>query len=280
MRVVVTGGTGLIGRRLIEALRADHDIWSITRAEKHKAGGRLVEIAGDLATDRLPPGLPDRADVVIHLAQSPHYRDFPGQALDVFNVNVASTVRLLDWAHRAGARHFLLASSGGVGAATPQNFYLATRRSAELIAAGYGELIDVLVLRFFFVYGPGQASGMLVPRLIDAIHAGRPVSLAGADGARLNPVHVDDAARAVKRAIETRATGTIDIAGPRTLSIREMAETIASRLGRAATFVTEKARSADVLIGDTTRMRESLHAPRIDFTDGVSDLLGPNEGWP
>ena len=50
----------------------------------------------------------------MHLAQSPRYRDFPEGALDVFEVNVGSTQRLLDWACRQGVKRFIYASSGGV----------------------------------------------------------------------------------------------------------------------------------------------------------------------
>ena len=95
-----------------------------------------------------------------------------------------------------------------------------------MLAAGYQNVFELLVLRFFFAYGPGQDAGMLVPRLVESIAAGRPISLVAPHGTRLNPVHVDDAARAVIRAVETRATGTIDIAGPGIVTIREMADAI------------------------------------------------------
>jgi nucleoside-diphosphate-sugar epimerase len=274
MKIVITGAGGLVGGRVLD-LMAEHDVWAITRTAHRPERDRVRWLTADLAADRLPDELPDHAEAVIHLAQSPHYRDFPDQALDVFNVNVGSTARLLDWSRRAGVKHFILASSGGVGAVTAQNFYLASRQGAELLAAGYQNVFDVLVLRFFFVYGPGQDVGMLVPRLIESVAAGRPIPLASPHGTSLNPVHVDDAAHAVIRAVETRAGGTIDIAGPGTVTIREMAETVAARLHRTASFTLDATRRADRLIGDIARMSEVLRAPRVHFADGLGDMLPP-----
>lgn len=277
MRLVITGAGGLVGSRLLDVLAGQHEVWAITRSANRAERAGVRWLTGDLAADAVPEGLPTRADAVVHLAQSPHYRDFPDRALDVFNVNVASTARLLDWSRRANVRHFVLASSGGVGAATPHNFYLASRRSAELIAASYAAAFDVLILRFFFVYGRGQQSGMLVPRLIESVASGQPIVIAGQDGTQLNPVHVDDAARAIVRALETAATGTIDIAGPETLTIRALADRIAERLHGAAAFTVDATRQPDRIVGDITRMSE-LHAPRIVFADGVTEMLGSRTG--
>src|SRR5687767_3119548 len=97
MHVVITGAGGLVGSRLLDLLAGQHEVCAITRSADRADRHGVHWLRADLAADSLPPGLPTRADAVIHLAQSPHYRDFPEGALDVFNVNVASTARLLDW---------------------------------------------------------------------------------------------------------------------------------------------------------------------------------------
>ena len=176
-------------------LSASHEVWAVARKPLSPSPHPSITwLQWDLNHPALPPELPAAADVVVHLAQSEHYRDFPAQAMDVFNVNVASTAMLLDWSRRAGVSQFILASSGGVGGAQrSHSYYLASKQSAESLSAGYAALFQVLVTRFFFVYGSGQKRGMLVPRLIDAVQSGDRIPLDGADGPRLNPVHVDDA---------------------------------------------------------------------------------------
>ena len=75
-----------------------------------------------------PTHLPSHIDGVLHLAQSHAYRDFPAGAVDMFRVNVASTASLLEYARRAGASRFYLASTGSV-------YEPYTRGMAELIEA-------------------------------------------------------------------------------------------------------------------------------------------------
>ena len=57
---------------------------------------------------------PDAADAVIHLAQSRSYRRFPADSGEMFTVNVAMTMLLLEWAARSGVKQFCLVSSGAV----------------------------------------------------------------------------------------------------------------------------------------------------------------------
>ena len=274
MRIVVTGAEGLIGSRLVESLASAHDVWAISRRATVRANSAPVRwVQHDLAARSLPADLPEAADVLVHLAQSSHYQEFPQRALDVFEVNVGSTARLLDWSRQAGVRHFILASSGGLNAAAvAPSYYLASKRAAELLAGAYRAQFDLLVLRFFFVYGRGQKPWMLVPRLIQSIRSGEPVRLAGDAGPQLNPVHVTDAVRALTAAIAGRIGGCIDIAGPEVLTVRRMSETIAAQLGAAATFSSEGEAPPD-LLGDIARMTALLQGPRCSFAEGVAEML-------
>lgn len=67
--------------------------------------------------------LPAHADNIIYLAQSPHYRDFPAQAEHIWEVNVQGVLRMLEYARKAEAAYFLLASSGSVYAPSTVDFY-------------------------------------------------------------------------------------------------------------------------------------------------------------
>jgi nucleoside-diphosphate-sugar epimerase len=263
-------GAHLLGRLLSHG----HDVYAVTRgAPPPAAPSGLHWISLDLTAASLPQ-LPTRVDVIVHLAQSPHYRSFPEHALDVFEVNVASTARLLDWARKCGARHFILASSGGVASATvPVSHYAASKQCAELLAGSYSRCFAVLILRFFFVYGRGQKPWMLVPRLVTTVQTGSEVALAGADGPRLNPVFVGDAVGGIMRAIERTATGTIDIAGGQVLSVRAMTEIIAGQLRMPARYRADDAAASHDLIGNIARMSSELAAPEWTFERGIADML-------
>ena len=277
MNVLVTGAAGMIGAHLLSELSASHvhNVWAVTRAATHHSPRERVQWCPLDLTAASWDALPSGADVVVHLAQSPHYRSFPEHALDVFDVNVASTARLLDWARAAGVRQFILASSGGVAQAPAgsMSHYLASKHCAELLAQSYSRFFDVLMLRFFFVYGAGQKPWMLVPRLVRAIESDGEISLAGADGPRLNPVYVDDAVHAIARAIDIGAKGTIDIAGPEVLTVRAIGDTLGAQLGRRARYACDLAATPQDLIGDVAVMSSRLAPPRRSFNEGVAEMF-------
>ena len=255
-------------------LARSHEVWAVSRrAKPADVPPEIRWVTGDLGRDELPRELPARADMVVHLAQSEHFRDFPDRALDVFSENVASTARLLEWSRTRGVSRFVLASSGGVDAA--QSYYLASKRAAELLAENYSSFFSVVVLRFFFVYGAGQRGGMLIPRLIESVRHGRLIRLDGPDGARLNPVHVSDAASAVERAATINRSVRLDVAGPDVLTLRAIAEIIGAKVSRAPSFDVQPVEAPLDLIGDTAAIRELLGAPMRSFASGVEEMCGP-----
>ncbi len=287
--VLVTGVTGLIGGHLVRHLAGRYDVHAVARRPLNVDG--VTSHVVDLASPGALAGLPERVDAVIHLAQSRHYRDYPDSAADIFDINVASTARLLDWGRAHGATSFVYASSGGVYGhgedsfredepalpPEPLGYYLATKRSAELLIAPYAQFMSTVILRFFFVYGTGQGENMLVPRLIHSVREGVAVTLQGADGIRLNPVHVSDAVQAIEHTLDLTGLHHINIAGPETLTLREMTDAIGRCVGREPVYdVTDE--QPRHLTADITKMRRLLVAPQVTFETGVRELCEPPRG--
>jgi len=284
-RLLVTGASGLLGARFVAlAASQGHEVCAVGRSAPEPPQPNVRWIAMDLARPLDRSALPPQIDAVLHLAQSRRFREFPDGAGDVFAVNVARTAELLDYAHGAGATHFVLASTGGVYApsaepltedsalATKPGFYPASKRAAELLAHPYAGLMTVGILRFFFIYGAGQGSDMLMPRLVASVRDGRPIQLQGNDGLSLNPVHVDDAAAAVLAATEMEESATVNVAGPSTVTLREIAGLIGAELGVEPRFELDEG-SAPSLVADTARMRRVLAEPRTDLQAAIGELL-------
>lgn len=270
MNVVITGASGLIGRRVVPALACSHDVWAFSRRSNPAAPANVRWVEADLSSGALPSGLPSSADTVIHLAQSQHFRDFPDRALDIFSVNVASTARLLEWSRTCGVKRFIYASSGGVDAG--RGYYLASKRAAELLAENYRPFFSVVILRFFFVYGADQRPTMLIPRLVEAVRSGKPIRLDGPDGIRLNPVHASDAAAAVERAAALGTSTRIDVAGPDVLTLRAIAEIIGEKVAREPRFDVQHTAAPLDLVGDACAIKELLGTPTRSFSSGVEEL--------
>ncbi len=285
-KILITGANGLLGRHVITALREHYAVHALVRAIPDLPAEGVKYHAVDFGGNWSTHDLPEAVDTVIHLAQSAHFREFPEKALDVFRVNVASTASLLDYAYRNGVKRFIYASSGGVygsgSVAFDENapimppgqlgYYLGSKLCGEILVQNYAPFMKVIVLRFFFIYGPGQKRSMLIPRLIDNIKAGRAITIQGQQGIRINPIHVSDATRAMVSAITLEQSATFNIGGPEVLSLRNICEIIGEDLHFVPKYVIQTSTSQD-LIGDITAMKEQLCMPQVHIADGIKELL-------
>lgn len=278
-RCVITGATGLIGSHVLPELARDWEVVAVTRRPPPAAdgGATIAHVPLDLAAPWNAAGLPAEADVVVHLAQSAAFREFPDRAQEILTVNTHSTVRLLDYARATGARTFVLASSGGIGDshAPPRDlgFYLGTKLCAEILAKAYLPYLNIVILRFFFVYGPGQRADMLIPRLVTSVREGRPIMLQGPDGLRLNPTDVTDAARAVQLAMTLDHSANIDIAGPDVVSLRELGAIIGRYVHRAPAFAQTDDTAPNHLVADTGEMSRLLAPPHVSVDAGLRRFI-------
>jgi len=280
MRVVVTGAMGFIGRHLLVRLREDHEVFALARDQDLVDVPDGVEtIAQDLSEPLVLERLPRQVDAVVHLAQSDFYHAFPKRVEDMVAVNVASTVRLLDYARTAGARCFLSASTGGVygraerpfvetDPADSADFYAATRRAAELLTFSYSKLLRTVVFRFFFVYGPGQ-QGMLVPTLMERLVKGEEVTVQGNPGLRISPTHVSDAVRAIEAALLGDASGVFNVAGDEATTITQLVEIMSAVAGVEARIVHVEGDTGGI-VGDNGRMKRDLGiVPEVSLREGL-----------
>jgi UDP-glucose 4-epimerase len=277
MTILLTGGTGFLGAALLEPLAARDEVVAVYRppvAPPEVEGVRWF--AQDLVAP-LVTGLPERVDAVVHLAQSRRYREFPEAALDIFDLNVGAALRLFDYARRSGASKFVLASSGAVYAPrseplreedtlSPANLYATCKLAAEQAAAHFADYFDVAILRYFFIYGPGQRD-MFVASIVNRVLDESPVSLSSEVGIRVNPVFVEDAVAATLAALEMSGVAAYNVAGGEIVSLREMANTIGQLVGKTPTFVAGD--KAPDLIADIERMSASLVQPRTAMRDGL-----------
>jgi nucleoside-diphosphate-sugar epimerase len=277
----VIGAGGFIGARVVARLARHHAVVGVVRRAPADAPASSF-VAADLG-----PGwtsaLHDPADVVVWLAQSRRYREFPAGASDMFRVNESALFAALEWAREHGVRRFIYASTGSVYApadgplaescaVAATNFYAATKLNGETLASQYGGLFDVVIGRVFGVYGPGQ-TGMAVARVIESAASGRPVPLTGGVGMEFTPLFVEDAAEIFARLISAPLASSpliVNLAGPDVTTLAAIAELAARAAGTGAQLGREAGNPARV-IADIRRLRTVL--PDLTFhglADGVA----------
>lgn len=285
-KILITGASGLLGTHAIAAMGNDYHIHAIVRSLPKVPIDGVEYCIVDFSNRWSIQELPDEIDSIIHLAQSSHYRNFPVMAPDIFNVNIESTARLLDYAYQVGVKSFIYASSGGVYGSgnrafdeetqilQPQQlgYYLGSKLCSEILTQNYSKLMNVVILRFFFMYGPGQTRSMLIPRLIDNIQAGRPITLQGENGLRINPVHVSDSVKVIEKALGLEKSCTINVGGPEILSLRQIGNIIEKQLGTMAIYDVSAGDPQDI-IGNIAYLKACLWSPQICLKDGIREIL-------
>lgn len=275
MNYLLFGASGLIGTHLLPILEETNTVHTVGRRNNST-------INVDLESEWNADDLPDRIDSVIYLAQSEKFRDFPESAESVFCVNTLSLLRAFDYARRAGVRTFVYTSTGGVYGKSDEPFdekcslsplgelgyYAATKMCGEIVAENYTPYMNVVVLRPFFVYGPGQRKDMLIPRLVERVRNGQSIQLAGEDGLHINPTYVEDAVRAIQQALSVNTSCKVNIGGPEVLSLRRIGEHIGEALGKEVRFEQTDGVPARI-VGSIEKMSRLLWRPRVSFSQGI-----------
>jgi UDP-glucose 4-epimerase len=291
MDIVITGASGLIGALAVQHLSQRHRVYALVRHKPVAPVPNVVWLVADLTRERDLAVLPEQADVVIHLAQSRHFRDFPAAAMEMFQVNVASTMHLLEYARQVGARQFLYASSGGLYGSGPRpftetdvlpprdqlNFYLTTKLVTENLVQQYATLLVTTILRPFFVYGPGQHPQMLIPRLLQHVRKGQAIRLGSATGIRLNPIDVLDVVAILEHCLSLHTSCLMNVAGSEILTMRQIGEILGEAVGHTPRFAMTSDTAGD-LLGDIQHLQQLLgYQPRVSFRDGIARLCAQ---WP
>ena len=223
MRVLVTGGTGVVGRATVDALLArGHDVRLFSRKAnddvkqwKH----RVEAFPGDVANEVEVRGAADGCEAVIHLsaivAESPPETTFE-------KVNVGGTRHLIREAERAGVRRFVYVSS--LGAERGESPYHRAKLRAEEVTKTFDGCW--IIVRPGNVYGSGDEQLSLILKMVRSLPA-VPV-IAGGDRP-FQPIWADDAGAALAMAAERDdlAHRVLEVAGPEQTTFDEVVERLA-----------------------------------------------------
>jgi UDP-glucose 4-epimerase len=284
--ILLTGLLGLLGRNVSRRLLSKNFyIHGITSNPLFKSTEKIKVYCVDFASNWSEEILPKKIDVIVHLAQTRNFRNFPNNAIEIFKVNIEATARLLDYARKAGVKKFIYTSSGGIYSAATKplkesdqivparelGYYLGSKACSEILVQSYSSLFQVIILRPFFIYGPEQDRNMLMPRLMDSISSCKLITLQGKNGIHINPIHVEDAGAAVVASLSLEESGIFNLAGPDIFSIRTICESMGKYLKKKPNFKVLPGYQKD-LIGDISNMKQKLILPKINLLDSFPKI--------
>lgn len=229
MRILVTGGTGVVGTRTVDRLVANgHVIRLVSRNAEEDAKqwkNNVEPWPGNVADASGLKGAADDCDVVLHIAgivaESP-------PKLTYTSVNVDGTRNILREAERARVGRFIYISS--LGADTGQSDYHRSKRAGEELAKSFNG--GWMILRLGNVFGPGDEVLSLVLNMVRTLPA-IPIVDGGAD--KFQPIWFDDAARAIAASVLRSDLNrqTLELAGGDITSLDELLDKMERITGRS-----------------------------------------------
>ncbi len=286
MRIVVSGGAGFIGSRLVRKLaHSGHEIVIVDDLSK----GSLVGIkdlldAGVVKLNkhdiRVVDGLGEMlrgCDALIHLAAVSTVPEAEADLSKAFTVNVVGTENLLKISAETGLDRIVFASSAAVYGDNPRavsentkpnplGVYGSTKLLGERLLESYSRSHNIksVALRIFNVYGGERGTGV-VDSFLRSCLEDKPLTIYGNGRHVRDFIHLDDVVEAIIKALKYTEKGPLferfNIATGRPTTIIELARMILTAYGKPLRLIKHEAeRSGDIRfsLADVTRAQTIL----------------------
>lgn len=227
MKIVVAGGTGFLGRHIARSLAdGGHEVAILGRSpEKIDAIpelGGMRGVRGDVTDPSSLTGALDGAEAVVNAVQFPnHPVEVPRKRLTYDRYDRQGTENLLAAAERSGVQKFVYISGAGADVTSDKTWYRAKGFAEKAIAESS---LEWAVLRPSWAYGPEDKA---LNKFVQIARFSPAIPQLGVAPQRVQPVHVDDIALAVRRIFERWSTGKIyEIGGPDVMTMNEIIKTL------------------------------------------------------
>jgi uncharacterized protein YbjT (DUF2867 family) len=195
MKLVIIGGTGLIGSKLVTKLR-EHGHEAVPASPETGVNTLTGEGLAEVLQD---------ASVIVDVSNSPSFEETA-----VMKFFTTSTRNLLEHAAAAGVKHYVALSVVGTER-IPDSPYLRAKNAQETLIKGGGVPYSIVHATQFFEF---------VKRIADEATDAATVRL---PPVLIQPMAADDVAKAVGQiAVGAPLNGTVDVAGPQQFRFDEL----------------------------------------------------------
>lgn len=291
-RVLVTGGTGFIGRQCLGSLlRRGYEVHAVTSRSPVPDGDDVLWHRADLLdpadTRELVASV--RASHLLHLAwyampgkyaESPHNFEW-----------VQASLGLLRTFHAGGGQRVVMAGSSFEY--DWSHAFCSERRTPRVPATIYGtcktlmsELLDAYAKaaplsaawgRIFFLYGPHEHPARLISSVIRSLLRGEPARCSSGDQVR-DYMHVGDVADALVALLDSAVEGPVNVASGSYRPIKDIIQRIGQELHREDLIhlgaLPSRSNDVPLLIADVSRLsNEVAWRPHYDLAHGLAQTI-------
>jgi UDP-glucuronate 4-epimerase len=302
---LVTGGAGFIGSNLCEQLlRSSHAVWAFDELNdfydpKFKQRNlRDIQalslpfqfVHGDItnraALDQLFSSV--KFDQIIHLAARAGVRPSLADPVLYARVNVEGTVNVLEAARKAGVKKITIASTSSVyGVNSKMPFsendpifsaispYAASKLCCEAMGHVYHHIygMDVVMLRFFTVYGQRQRPDLAIYKFAQLITAGKPIPVFGDGSSARDYTYIGDILDGIMACTQKEFGYEIfNLGESQTVKLSYMIELLENALGKKAVIDRQPMQPGDVPLtfADISKARAKLdYDPHTKIEQGI-----------
>jgi len=299
--VLVTGGTGLIGRPLVEMLAQQGAIVTVVSLDDPSRAPQGVTFKrADLREFSSCLEVCQNQEIVFQLAGVKGSPAMTAKRPASFFVpTITFSINMMEAARRAGAERFLFTSSVGVYSPaevfyeddvwktfpSPNDRFAGwAKRMGELQAEAYKIEYNwdkISIVRPANVYGPfdnfDPANAMVIPSLIRrAMDGERPLTVWG-DGSPIRDfIHAHDVARGMMLAVEKGINEPINLGSGTGVTIKQIAEIVAANVPGAPVELvwdTTKPSGDAKRLMDMTRANSYGFTPEVSIKDGIKETI-------
>lgn len=271
-RVLVTGARGFVGRHVCAALAASgfdvHKVSTVPVPNNGNGVWHRADLLDPAARERLVAHV--RASALVHLAWCaipPHYWKHPenlrwtAASLELVRafaghggtrVVAAGTCAEYDWRHG-----YCVERSTPTA---PSTLYGVSKAACGSVLEAYGAEtgLSVAWARLFFLFGPHDSPGRLIPSLTLKMSAGQAARCTSGNHVR-DYLYVVDAAGALAALVESRVTGPVNIASGTAVRVADVARQVAARVGRPGLLTVENgAPDHPFVVASVARLRDEV----------------------
>jgi UDP-glucuronate 4-epimerase len=234
--------------------------------------------------------------VVIHLAAKAGVRPSIQNPSAYVNVNITGTQKIHEFMQSRAIGKLIFASSSSVygnnkkmpfnedeNVDNPISPYAYTKKAAELMNYTLHHLynVDVINLRFFTVYGPGQRPDLAIHKFVEKITNDEPLFLFGDGQTARDYTYIDDTVSGIYKAMEycLQNTGiytTVNLGNNKPVTLHKLVDTIYEQMGKQKNILYGPMQPGDVDItfADITKATALFnYKPEIDLATGIKKFI-------
>jgi UDP-glucuronate 4-epimerase len=225
---------------------------------------------------------------VIHLAARAGVRPSLEEPALYQRVNVEGTVNLLEAARLHGVKKLVIASSSSVYGVNskipfaesdsifaPISPYAASKLACEALGHVYHHVygLDIVMLRFFTVYGPRQRPDLAIRKFATLIQAGKPISVFGDGSTARDYTYISDILAGVMACTQKEFGYEIfNLGESETVKLSRLIELLESALGKKAVLDRKSPQPGDVPLtcADISKAQQKLgYRPTVKIDRGI-----------